>query len=319
MTHATAAHEPPAKPATPATPQPITTGPVDRLFTQPFTVSMPPALTMPVVLNSPHSGRHYPASFVASSRLDAKTLRRSEDAYVDRLFEIAVPLGAPMMTAHFPRAYLDVNREPYELDPAMFSDPLPDYVNSGSIRVAGGLGTIARVVSEHEEIYRGKLTVAEAHDRIDTLHKPYHARLDALLNQARDRFGSSLLIDCHSMPSTDQSGNRAMRPDFVLGDRCGSSCAPQIVNFLETHLSRLGFQIARNQPYAGGYITERYGKPSDGRHALQIEINRALYMDEAELAPHSGLHKLQAVIAELIEALGERWPSLLSGYQIAAE
>src|SRR5262245_33311762 len=192
----------------------------------PFSVSYPQRLAVPCVFNSPHSGSRYPKSFLASSRLDPLTLRRSEDCHVDQLFAAAVTLGAPMLKANFPRAFLDVNREPWELDPAMFDGELPAFVNTGSARVAGGLGTIPRIVCEHEEIYSERLSFRDAERRIRSYYLPYHAMLQRLMSDTVAQFGVAILVDCHSMPSSAASGPaaRTARPDIVLGDRDGSSC-----------------------------------------------------------------------------------------------
>src|SRR3990172_8618453 len=189
----------------------------------PFTVARPQTLKVPLVFNSPHSGRIYPRAFLAASRLDSLALRRSEDAYVEELFAFVTELGAPLLYAHFPRAYLDVNREPYELDPVLFRDGLPHYANTQSVRVVGGLGTIARIVSESDEIYREPLSVGAALERINRLYTPYHATLEALLLEASKEFGLSVLIDCHSMPSSPIADHGGGRPGFVLGDRFGAS------------------------------------------------------------------------------------------------
>nr|WP_040451039.1 N-formylglutamate amidohydrolase [Roseibium alexandrii] len=258
---------------------------------------------LPFVFNSPHSGRQYPESFLAASRLDARSIRRSEDAYVDELFSHVVPLGAPMLRAHFPRAYLDVNREPYELDPKMFDGRLPSYANIRSIRVAGGLGTVARIVSENHEIYRHRLPVEEALSRVETIYKPYHSTLRRLLAQTHVTFGHAVLIDCHSMPSTVKCQTTDTRPDFILGDRYGTSCNSDLTDFAFETLRSKGYSVSRNKPYAGGFITEHYGRPSSGLHALQIEINRGLYMDEATHEPtaHFGqlFHDLKDFVREL--------------------
>ena len=292
---------------------------LEAIFDPIFSVAKPQAHVMPLVLNSPHSGRVYPAEFAAASMLNDAQLRLSEDCFVDDLFAAAVKFGAPLMSANFPRAYLDVNREPYELDQSMFHDRLPDYVNTTSVRVAGGLGTIARMVSETEEIYREKLNFAEAKARIETLHTPYHAYLEGLLETTFTKFDTVLLIDCHSMPSSTRSSTGISRPDFILGDRCGYSCAPQITDFIEQFFRNLNFSVTRNQPYAGGYITERYGNPQNNRHALQIEINRALYLDEVNFVKHQGFARLQAMIGDLFQKLESHWPQLLGPYQAAAE
>jgi N-formylglutamate amidohydrolase len=221
-------------------------------------------------------------------------LRRSEDAYVDELFSGVVDSGAPMMRAHFPRAYLDLNREPYELDPKMFHDHLPPYANIRSIRVAGGLGTVARVVSDNQEIYTKRMAVGEALDRIEAIYKPYHQVLRRVLAQTHVAFGCSILVDCHSMPSIVRSGDGNSKPDFILGDRYGTSCAPDITECAADILRAMGYSVSRNKPYAGGFITEHYGRPVKGLHAIQIEVNRALYMDERAYARSSNFQALAA-------------------------
>ena len=249
-------------------------------FDPPVETIEPARLTSALVFSSPHSGSRYPDRFLESSRLDALTLRRSEDAFVDELFLPCVELGAPLLRALFPRAYLDANREPYELDPKVFDGPLPDYANMRSLRVAVGLGTIPRVVGDAQPIYRQPLTVNEGLARIEALYRPYHTRLEALIARARGRFGKALLVDCHSMPSNaaDVGGL-----DIVLGDRFGASAAPFVIETLETSLRGSGYRVRRNKPFAGGYITERFGAPAEGVHAIQIEIARSIYLDERRI------------------------------------
>jgi N-formylglutamate amidohydrolase len=271
------------------------------------TVSRPARQTQPVIFDSPHSGRLYPPGFLARSRLDAVAIRRSEDCFVDQLFGGVVKQGAPLLLAHFPRAYLDVNREPYELDPGMFEDPLPAGANTQSERVRAGLGTIARVVADGSEIYPGKLAFrADGAERIRSLHEPYHRALTALLTETEKRFGRVLLVNCHSMPSPaiDPAAPSRVRADIILGDRFGCSCAGPLVNAAESYLRGRGYRVARNLPYAGGYICIQYGKPALGRHAFQIEISRALYMSEAALEPHTGFGRVAADMAGLAPALG---------------
>lgn len=261
---------------------------VDPELDPPFDVVEPLRLESPLVFSSPHSGSVYPRRFLASARLDAVALRRSEDAFVDDLVAGIPSLGAPLIRARFPRAYLDLNREPYELDPRMFEGRLPGFVNTRSVRVAGGLGTIARVVGESQEIYAGRLSVAEGLARIDRLYKPYHARLRDLLERAHRTFGIAVLVDCHSMPSVPTLGpstvERRIKTDFVVGDRYGTSSNVHFVEAIEEAMRRLNYIVQRNKPYAGGYITEHYGVPASGYHAIQIEINRCLYMDERHLS-----------------------------------
>lgn len=276
----------------------------------PFEILEPETLAAPLVLSSPHSGSSYPQRFLASARLEPSMLRRSEDALVDRLFAAAVDFGVPMIRARFPRAYLDVNREPYELDPRMFEGRLPAYANTRSIRVAGGLGTIARVVADSQEIYKGRLKVDEALARIEKLYKPYHTCLRDLLERAHRSFGCAVLVDCHSMPSVstqpaprDEPAEQRIRADFVLGDRYGTSCDAAIVDTVDRELRRLGYSVLRNKPYAGGFITEHYGDPASGFHAMQIEVNRAIYMDERSLAPLARFDQVAADLTRVMDAL----------------
>jgi N-formylglutamate amidohydrolase len=262
----------------------------------------PAARRLPVVLASPHSGCEYPADFVKASRLDPMALRQSEDSFVDELFAGAPLLGAPLLSARFPRAYLDVNREAYELDPAMFSDALPSFVNARSPRVRIGLGTIARIVANGEEIYAEKLRFVDAEKRIERLYHPYHHTLRRLVEETEDIFGGCLLVDCHSMPST--SGCNQDGVDIVLGDCYGAACAPRILEAASRFLVKHGFKVAVNAPYAGGFTTEFYGRPRAHRHALQIEVNRALYMDERKYVRKPRFVRLVEELADLIECLG---------------
>jgi N-formylglutamate amidohydrolase len=264
----------------------------------------------PLVFASPHSGRVYPRSLMAASQLDCEAIRGSEDAFVDDLIAPAADVGATMITARLARAYIDVNREPWELDPRMFEDDLPAYARGRTARVAAGLGAIARVVGEGQEIYTRKLTFAEASARVETVHRPYHAALAELLAAAKAAHGLAILIDWHSMPA---AAAPAMGPrgscDIVLGDRYGASCAPAVARIVEREFRSLGYAVARNAPYAGGYTTEHYGRPGRGVHALQVEINRGLYMDEATLTPNAGFEPLKAKLATLFSRLAriERW------------
>jgi N-formylglutamate amidohydrolase len=282
----------------------------------PFEAIEPPRLVAPLVFNSPHSGSHYPRDFLAASRLDPQTLRRSEDAFVDELFLPCVALGAPLLRARFPRAFLDLNREPFELDPRMFDGPLPDSVNTRSLRVAAGLGTIPRVVGDAQPIYRDRVSVADALARIATLHHPYHQRLTGLVDRTRARFGVAILVDCHSMPSTLADAGAL---DIVLGDRFGASAAPWAVEALESALLARGYRVRRNKPYAGGYITEHYGLPAAGRHAVQIEVNRALYMDEARMLKLDRAAGLAESLKFAAAALAARALAQLGGGRWAAE
>jgi len=278
------------------------------LYERPISIDRPIRQKLPFVFSSPHSGRIYPKSFIKGSNLDATTLRRSEDCFVEEIFSGVVQLGAPLIHAHFPRAYLDANREPYELDPAMFADPLPPHVNTRSLRVAGGLGTIARVVADATEIYREPLAFAEAERRIRLLYMPFHDALRDLLEETHRIFGGALLIDCHSMPSIAGPSDNDMgtdRPDIILGDRYGTACASEITQEAERILKDLGYSATRNNPYAGGFNTEHYGRPNRGLHALQIEINRSLYMNESRLQRGPGLKKLRSDMSKFATELAK--------------
>ncbi|HUO22477.1 MAG TPA: N-formylglutamate amidohydrolase [Caulobacteraceae bacterium] len=263
----------------------------------------------PLVFASPHSGRCYPPALMAQSVLDEATIRRSEDALVDRLIAGAPAFGAVCLSARYARAYVDLNREPYELDPAMFEDELPPFARARrSPRVAAGLGSIARVVGEGQEIYRGKLRFDDARRRIETIHRPYHQALTELVDQARAAHGVSILIDWHSMPSAPGGTTAGRRVcDIVLGDRFGSACSPRLIRLVEGALEGMGYRVARNTPYAGGYTTEFYGRPERGSHALQVEISRSLYLDESSLQPNAGFERLKRDLDRLCQTLARDW------------
>jgi N-formylglutamate amidohydrolase len=283
-----------------------------------FAIDLPGIQTAPVVFNSPHSGSVYSKTFQQSSRLDLLSLRRSEDCFVDELFGTARSLGAPFMKALFPRAWLDLNREPYELDPSMFKDKLPAYANAGSVRVAGGLGTIPRVVSEGEQIYSRKLTWTDAEARISNYYLPYHEALRQLMAKTRRRFHTAILIDCHSMPSVAGLSGTG-RPDVVLGDRHGTSCDSWITQQLEDQLSAHGLKVSRNRPYAGGFITQKYGRPREDVHAIQIEINRALYMNESTLRKNRDFSRMQTLLLDVMSRFIDRARDDSALQAIAAE
>jgi len=267
-----------------------------------FETIRPRRLVAPLVFNSAHSGRDYPERFLQMTRLDHLSIRQSEDAYVDELFARAPHLGAPLLRAHFPRAYLDVNREPWELDPAMFAEPLSERFNTTSPRVAAGLGTLARVVAENKPIYRERLTLEDARMRIEGIYQPYHATLQKLLSESLGAFGAAVLIDCHSMPRLARSGDR-LAPDIVLGDRYGTTCATSLVDLCEMVFAGAGLRIARNRPYAGGFCTRTYGRPQHGIHALQIEVSRHLYMNEVTLEKNEGFPAMRQLLERLLIAL----------------
>jgi N-formylglutamate amidohydrolase len=263
-------------------------------LTPAFVIVEPVVQTVPFVFCSPHSGRQYPSPLTSATRLDPLSLRRSEDCYVDELLAGVGALGAPMIAARFPRAYLDVNREAFELDPGLFTEPMPEFANTTSLRVVGGLGTIPRIVADGEEIYRERPTLAAAMVRIELLYRPFHAALGELVERTRRRFGQAVLVDCHSMPSTPVGGEPGggQRPDFVIGDRFGSSCDGRVTRALRQALSVRSAKVQLNRPYAGGFITEHYGQPYRGVHAIQLEMNRGLYLDEQTLERASGFGAL---------------------------
>ncbi len=267
----------------------------------------------PLVFSSPHSGRDYTAAFLAATRLDSLALRRSEDCYMEEIFAAVPDHGGTLIAATFPRAWCDANREAWELDPAMFADPLPPWVNTASSRVSAGLGTLARIVSSGEAIYRGLLRFEDARRRVSACWQPYHDALAGAVDAARDRFGACLLVDCHSMPAHACADRRPV-PDIVLGDSHGASCAPAIVRAVDGFLTGRGYAVRRNDPYAGGYITRHYGRPAANTHALQVEIARSLYMDEANLARRPGFAKVQADMSALAAFLsGQAGALMLAG------
>ncbi len=285
----------------------------------PFEILEPADYAGPVLFNSPHSGCTYPRGFLGASRLDIATLRRSEDSFVDELIAGVVKRGYPLMRAHFPRCFVDVNREPYELDPRMFEGRLPSFANTRSMRVAGGLGTVARVVGDAQEIYDRRIPVDDALSRIESLYKPYHRALRRLFSRLHRDFGAAVLVDCHSMPSSAGHRDERPRPEFVLGDRYGTSCVGAVSETVEHTLRALGYGVSRNKPYAGGFITEHYGNPAAGLHAIQLEINRALYMDEKRYQRSANFARLAADLETLAERLGEIPLEELRPYRAAAE
>lgn len=265
----------------------------------------------PLVFASPHSGRGVPVGFLTLLRPPSGVLRRSEDAYVDRLFGCAPEYGAPLVAARFARAYVDANREPAEIDPTMLDGPAPSWANVGSPRVANGLGVTPRLTVDGETIHRRRLSLAEVEERIARFHAPYHRAIAERLETARQRFGLGILVDCHSMPATEHRAT----PDIVLGDRFGASCHPAAADAVERAFAVQGFSVQRNVPYAGGYTTAHYGRPRRGVHAIQIEVSRALYLDEASVQPLPGAFealaaRLRAVVADLTAI---DWPALLRG------
>jgi len=285
----------------------------------PFEIVEPAQWRAPIIFNSPHSGSAYPGEFLNVSRIDLATLRRSEDSFMDELISGLGDRGFAVVRVHFPRSYVDVNREPYELDPRMFSGRLPSFANTRSMRVAGGLGTIPRVVGDGQEIYRERLAVDDALARIETLYKPYHRALRRLINRVHQSFGTVVVVDCHSMPSIGVSRDEPRRPDLVIGDRYGTSCSPLLPDRVEEIMSRLGYSVGRNKPYAGGFITEHYGNPASGLHVIQLELNRAVYMDERRREKGPRFAKVAADFAALADALASVPLDDLGPFQAAAE
>jgi N-formylglutamate amidohydrolase len=285
----------------------------------PFEIVEPAEWRAPIIFNSPHSGSVYPEDFLSASRIDLPTLRRSEDSFMDELISALSGQGFPVVRVNFPRSYVDVNREPYELDPRMFAGRLPSFANTRSMRVAGGLGTIPRVVGDGQEIYRERLSVDDGLMRIETLYKPYHRALRRLINRVHQTFGTVVVVDCHSMPSIGVSRDEPRRPDIVIGDRYGTSCAPLLPERVEVTMSRLGYSIGRNKPYAGGFITEHYGNPASGLHAIQLELNRAIYMDERRRERGPRFAQVAADFAALADALATVPLDDLGPFQAAAE
>ena len=285
----------------------------------PFEIVEPATWRAPIIFNSPHSGSVYPDEFLSASRIDLPALRRSEDSFMDELIGGLSERGFPTVMVKFPRSYVDVNREPYELDPRMFAGRLPSFANTRSMRVAGGLGTIPRVVGDGQEIYRERLSVDDALARIEALYKPYHRALRRLINKAHQAFGTVVVVDCHSMPSIGVSRDEPRRPDVVIGDRYGTSCAPMLADMIEETMGRLGYSVGRNKPYAGGFITEHYGNPASGLHSVQLELNRAIYMDERRRERSARFSQVAKDFVILAEALAAVPLDDLGPFQAAAE
>jgi N-formylglutamate deformylase len=283
------------------------------LLSDPVLLLRPTRPASPIIFASPHSGRLYPAGFVRQTRLDPLTLRKSEDAFVDELFAEVVDFGAPLLAARFPRAFIDPNRAPGEVDAAMFDGPTGCWVGPRTPRVAAGLGVIPRIVRDGVEIYPARLPAREAHFRFEHFYRPYHTALAQLVAETRDIFGVAIVIDCHSMPPPLRGS------DIVIGDCYGESAAPALSAEAHRAVTALGYSVARNAPYAGGYTTKLYGKPDAGVHALQIEINRALYLDDTSLEKADGFPHCRGKLSSLAYSLiAGRW-SDLPRRQAAAE
>ncbi len=278
--------------------------PADR----PYRLLKPERQAGPLLVSSPHSGRAYTPAFVSASRLDFQTLRRSEDCLVDDLLADAVDDGIPILNAEFPRAFCDVNREAWELDPAMFADKLPHWCNTRTARVHAGFGTIARLVSLGQPIYAEKLLFAEAETRIRTCWQPYHAALAGMICETVQTFGRCVLLDCHSMPTGDgplASARADTEPGFVLGDAHGTSCDPLLPRAAQRFLESRGYRVRRNDPYAGGYVTRHYGRPRQRTHVLQIEISRSLYLDQRSYLPLRSFGRIRDLMTALLQHLTE--------------
>lgn len=269
-----------------------------------FDIHLPAEQRSPLIFASPHSGRDYTDDFVRRSILDRLALRSSEDAYVDRLFGAAPDLGAPLICARMPRAYVDLNRGPEELDPAVVTGVRRGAVNP---RISSGLGVIPRVVANGRAIYSGKLSLIDAQDRITEYWQPYHTRLQRLLSDTRADFGQAVLIDCHSMPNEALESVRinGKRPDVVLGDRFGSAAAPEVMAHVQQACAAAGLVVSRNLPFAGAYIVQRYGRPVRDQHVIQLELNRALYMDEARVEPRADFEDFRRLITDVMRKLVE--------------
>ncbi|MEO1537768.1 MAG: N-formylglutamate amidohydrolase [Pseudomonadota bacterium] len=266
---------------------------------------MPDVRTTAVVFASPHSGREYPWNFVRRTNLDERTLRSSEDAFVDRLFDAAPRHGAPLLTAIAPRAWIDVNRSSEELDPALIEGVKRTAHNP---RVASGLGVVPRVVANGRSIYRGKITRKEADARIEEFWKPWHQALQTLMDDSTALFGEAILIDCHSMPHEaieSISHTRGARPEIVLGDRFGAAAGSDVVDKIESALTSAGLRVARNAPFAGAFVTQNYGRPARNRHVVQVEIDRSLYMNEHQIRPNNNFKAFKALIDRVVSDVTE--------------
>lgn len=271
----------------------------------PYELTLPARCTSSVVFSSPHSGRKYTGDFLAWSQLDPAVLRSSEDAWLDRLWSAAPDHGAPLLCAVMPRAYVDLNRSPDELDPSVVEDVRSIAHNP---RISSGLGVIPRVVSGGRVIAQGKIARAEAEARIERWWRPYHQTLARLVEEAQRNFGRAIVIDCHSMPREaleSHAARGARLPDVVLGDRFGIAADGEIVAAVESLLKAEGLRVARNTPFAGAYITQHYGNPTRGRHALQLEVDRSLYMDERTLTPRPDFEDFRALITRVAAGIAD--------------
>lgn len=287
-----------------------------RPFETPYAIARPAAKRVaPVVVTSPHSGSDYPTAFLAASRLSAHDLRQSEDMYVDALFAEAPNFGATLIAARYPRSFVDLNRGANEIDPDLVEDDLPVHREQSLPRVQAGLGTIPRIVAEDTPIYDDKLSIDEIARRMREIYHPFHAMLEDEVANLRNNFSTALLVDAHSMPSlaTRNSAprNRSAQIDIVLGTCHGRACTDRITDFVSQYFRRSGYTIALNRPYAGGYITSHFGRPHAASHAIQIEINRALYMNETSYEMTANFDSLKADLSGLVAALTAAWRDIM--------
>ena len=267
-------------------------------------ICRPKPQCLPLVFASPHSGRHYPNPLLTASSLDLLTLRSSEDAFVDHLFNWVPSLGAPLLLAHFPRVWVDANRDAREIDPSMFVDAIPSTAQIASARVGAGLGVIPKIVADGQVIRNRLMTWAEGATRLALCHTPYHHALTGLIAETHARFGVTFIIDCHSMPSAAVARQKnRVEPDIILGDGYGTSAGPWLIAHAHQAFAEAGFLVKRNHPYAGGYTTRHYGRPRESVHALQIEINRGLYLDEKRMIPGPNLPAIRRRLADAVERL----------------
>lgn len=289
------------------------------MLSRPYHLTLPERRTTGVVFASPHSGRMYPASFLRGSVLDDRAIRSSEDAFVDRLLDVVTDFGAPLLAAMAPRAFVDLNRAPDELDPAVVEGVT---MGAHNPRISSGLGVVPRVVAGGKAIYRGKMPRHEAEARVSAWWHPYHAQLADLMTAAKRDFGIAILIDMHSMPHEALDAIAAIgarsglrRPEVVIGDRYGTSASDEIVSRVETAFEAVGLRVVRNTPFAGAYIAQTYGRPQAESHAVQVEIDRSLYMNEREIRPNGnfdGFRRMLAGVLEEIAAIGRVHPQSLA-------
>lgn len=262
-------------------------------------IKKPQKTAVPIVVSSPHSGEKYFPDFLEMTRLSLRELQQTEDRFVDRLFEHVPEVGGTLLTTEFPRVWCDVNRDCRELDPGMFRPALSSEGLLQSAKVRAGFGVIPRCASQSRSIYTHCLPAEDVHQRLQLAWLPYHEALTQLLKELRKEFGMVILLEAHSMPRLPQ----ARASDMVVGDVHGKSCSPALTATVEQYLLQLGYEVRRNVPYAGGYITSHYGRPAEGIHALQLEICRSRYLNPATLQPSRGFQQMQKDMAGLLDML----------------